>query len=40
MFVALYRVLVNEEDPCDGVGPDDLSLESLSMHVNMMQLHE
>lgn len=38
MFVALYRVLINEEDPCDGVGPDDLSLEALSMHVNVMKL--
>jgi len=35
-FSALYRILLNEEDPFDGFGPDDLSLEPVSMHSAYM----
>ena len=32
LFSALYVLLISEEDPMDGIGQDDLSLEQLSKH--------
>lgn len=36
MFVALYKIFLNEEDPFDGSGFDDLSLEPLTAHLRHM----
>ena len=36
MFSSLYRILLNSEDPLDGVGPDDLALGPLSKHSAFM----
>lgn len=36
MFSALYRIFSNEEDPMDGRGQDDLSLESLTSLPELM----
>lgn len=36
MFTALYRIFVNDEDPFDGTGVDDLSMEPLTAHLRHM----
>jgi hypothetical protein len=36
MFMALYKIFINEEDPFDGSGFDDLSMEPLTAHLRHM----
>lgn len=36
LFVGLYRIYANEEDPLDGTGQDDLSLEGLARLPELM----
>lgn len=37
MFVALYKIFVNEEDPFDGSGNDDLSMDPLTDHIRQFK---